>query len=209
MNSSLSTTSPYAYTQAAPLLAPTGLITTAVSPWQVRPFLEQCQRRCLGGGYPTLAGRAGRLDDPRCKRPGYGIQRYLRPDRRYDVFLPGAGGQPGRWGRAGSDYASGSAATLLYPPNLYASSISQTEIDLYWINFSAHATGFELQRSPDGLTGWTTIAAVPLSVTRVAEPRSHRKHLLLPPAGGWLAGKLRLHPRPRPHHLTLRHITPR
>jgi subtilisin family serine protease len=169
VNSSLATASPYAYTQAAPLLAPTGLITTAVSPSQVDLSWSNASAAASGveiqrspdgqAGWITLAANA----------PGTAFSDTSALAEGTTYFYRLRAVNPALLGSAGSDYASGSAATLLYPPNLYASPISQTEIDLYWINFSAHATGFELQRSPNGLTGWTTIAAVPLSVTRVAD----------------------------------------
>ena len=34
-----------------------------------------------------------------------------------------------------------------------------------WLNNSAHATGFEVQHSPDGLNGWTTLATPLVDVT--------------------------------------------
>jgi subtilisin family serine protease len=170
VNSTLSTTSPYVFTQAtAPLLAPTGLNASAVSSaqidltWSITSVLAsgvEIQRSPDGlTGWTTLAANA----------PGTTFSDTSSLLEGTAYFYRVRAVNPALGAAAGSAYASASAATLLYPPNLYASSISQTEIDLYWINFSAHATGFELQRSPDGLTGWTTIAAVPLTVTRFAD----------------------------------------
>ena len=59
----------------------------------------------------------------------------------------------------------GSATTWLAAPTLSAAAVSSTQINLRWVNNSAHATGFEVQRSPDGLNGWTTLAATAPGVT--------------------------------------------
>jgi len=58
-----------------------------------------------------------------------------------------------------------SATTWLAAPTLSAAAVSSTQINLRWVNNSAHATGFEVQRSPDGLNGWTTLAATAAGVT--------------------------------------------
>jgi len=59
----------------------------------------------------------------------------------------------------------GSATTWLAAPTLSAAAVSSTQINLRWVNNSAHATGFEVQRSPSGLNGWTTLAATAAGVT--------------------------------------------
>jgi hypothetical protein len=51
------------------------------------------------------------------------------------------------------------------PSNLNAASISQTEIDLTWTDNSDNESGFEIERSLDGASGWTQIAVVETDVT--------------------------------------------
>jgi len=59
---------------------------------------------------------------------------------------------------AESAVVSTSAVTTLLPPTgLMAEPFSTTRVNLYWTNHSALASGIELQRSDDGLTGWTTL----------------------------------------------------
>lgn len=58
-----------------------------------------------------------------------------------------------------------SAITPLQTPTLSAAAISSTQINLSWVNHSAHATGFEVQHSPSGLNGWTTLATLLVDVT--------------------------------------------
>jgi subtilisin family serine protease len=64
-------------------------------------------------------------------------------------------------------YASASAVTpLLAPSGLVAAPISNTQVNLFWTDHSTLATGYEVQRSPDGLTGWETLtAALPGTAT--------------------------------------------
>jgi titin len=57
------------------------------------------------------------------------------------------------------------ATTWLATPALSAAAISSAQINLSWVNNSAHATGFEVQHSPDGLTNWTTLATPLVGVT--------------------------------------------
>lgn len=44
------------------------------------------------------------------------------------------------------------------PSNLVASDLSESSIQLNWTDNSNNETSFEVQRSPDGVTGWQTIA---------------------------------------------------
>jgi subtilisin family serine protease len=170
VNATLSTASGYAAAQATtPLLAPATLTATAVSPtgidlsWSNTSALAsgmEIQRSPDGvTNWTTLAANA----------PGTTFSDTSGLSEGTAYFYLVRAVNPALGAAANSAYVSAGAATLLYAPILYASPISHTEIDLYWRNFSAYATGFELQRSPDGLTGWTTIASLPLDVTRYAD----------------------------------------
>lgn len=71
----------------------------------------------------------------------------------------------------GSDYALGSGVTLpcnappAAPSGLSATAASDTQIDLSWTDNSADEAGFEIERSPDGTSGWEQIALVNANVT--------------------------------------------
>ncbi len=57
-----------------------------------------------------------------------------------------------------------SASTTACPPptapsGLTASGVSQTQIDLSWIDNSSNETGFQIERSPNGINGWTEIGS--------------------------------------------------
>ena len=54
------------------------------------------------------------------------------------------------------------------PINLNAFAASQTRIDLLWTDTSTDETGFKIERSPDGATGWTQIDTVGAGVTSYA-----------------------------------------
>jgi hypothetical protein len=60
-------------------------------------------------------------------------------------------------------YQEVSIPALAAPENLTAITASDTEMDLSWddTNTSPNEDGIEIQRSLDGLTGWTTIATEP------------------------------------------------
>ncbi|HEY3325312.1 MAG TPA: FN3 associated domain-containing protein [Planctomycetota bacterium] len=74
----------------------------------------------------------------------------------YRVYASNSGGASGP-----SNVAS---ATTLQPPppaqplSIVAVAYSQTKIDLSWDDTSDNETGFRIERSPDGTTGWAEIA---------------------------------------------------
>ena len=70
-----------------------------------------------------------------------------------------------------SGYSNVDSATTgpLSPSGLVATEISPTEIDLAWTDNSANETAFEIERSPDGLTGWTEIGTVAADVVAYSD----------------------------------------
>jgi hypothetical protein len=68
-------------------------------------------------------------------------------------------------GAGDSAYSSVANATTLVcspaaPTSLTATTISPTQINLHWTDNSSNETGFKIERSPDGSTGWAQIGAV-------------------------------------------------
>jgi len=51
------------------------------------------------------------------------------------------------------------------PTNLSANVVSSSQIDLAWTNGSSNESGFKVERSADGSTGWTEIADLPATST--------------------------------------------
>ncbi len=51
------------------------------------------------------------------------------------------------------------------PTNLSATAASSTQINLTWTDNSNNETGFKVERSPDGSTGWTEIASLAAGTT--------------------------------------------
>src|SRR5712691_8597671 len=99
--------------------------------------------------------RAGRDDVPR-----------RRAVRRHHLLLSGLATSAG-----GDSPASGtaSATTISAPPTPTPTTVtavptSATEIELDWTDV-ANETGYRVERSPDGSTGWATIAMTGPNVT--------------------------------------------
>ena len=70
----------------------------------------------------------------------------------------------------GSPYATASATTLLLPPTgLAAAGVAPDQINLSWVDNSAHATGYEVQRSLDGATGWTVLTTTSAAATSYSD----------------------------------------
>ena len=61
--------------------------------------------------------------------------------------------------------STSAVTTLLAPTGLMASTLTTSQVNLYWTNHSTLATGTELQRSLDGLTGWVTLPEAGLPPT--------------------------------------------
>ena len=55
------------------------------------------------------------------------------------------------------------------PSNLAATVVSSLQINLTWIDNALNETGFKLERSPDGSTGWTQIATPAANVVSYAD----------------------------------------
>lgn len=62
----------------------------------------------------------------------------------------------------------------LAPNNFFAASISASQINLAWNDASTDETAFEIERSPDGVTGWAALA------TKSADSTTHADTGLLP-----------------------------
>lgn len=81
----------------------------------------------------------------------------------YNDFIPNCGTfvQSGTW------TASNTAppATPAAPSNLTALTLSQTQVLLSWIDNSNNETGFKIERSPNGASGWAQIATVGANMT--------------------------------------------
>lgn len=58
---------------------------------------------------------------------------------------------------------------LVAPFNLFAEAISATEIDLTWVDINDIEDGYSIERSLDGLTGWTEIDTVAADVEFYAD----------------------------------------
>jgi subtilisin family serine protease len=59
----------------------------------------------------------------------------------------------------------GSPPPLAAPSSLTATPVSASEIDLTWIDNSPNETGFKIERSPNGASGWAQIATVGANMT--------------------------------------------
>lgn len=70
-----------------------------------------------------------------------------------------------------SDYTSSASATtdIKAPSGLSATPISQTQIDLSWTDNSGVETGYKVDRSPNGTTGWTQIATPAANATSYSD----------------------------------------
>jgi hypothetical protein len=62
-----------------------------------------------------------------------------------------------------------STSPPIAPSGLSASAISQTRIDLSWTDNSSDETGFKIERSPNGTSGWTQIDTVGAGVTSYSD----------------------------------------
>ncbi len=74
--------------------------------------------------------------------------------------------------RLGTTYASVTPYTEpppTAPSSLAASQASSTQINLTWADNSTDETGFKLERSPDGSTGWTQIATPSANATSYSD----------------------------------------
>ena len=60
-----------------------------------------------------------------------------------------------------ADSAPFAVATPLAAPTLFAGVLSNTTVNLSWTDNSANETGFTIQRSPNGTTGWVTLGTAP------------------------------------------------
>ena len=166
VNSGLGTASAYDSLQATTLLlAPTGVVAAAVSPAQINlswqnnsslPAGVEIQRSPDGlGGWVILATTAA-ADTTYSDTAG------LSEGSTYFYRLRAVSPALG----VGSQFAAASATTWLAPPTGFVAVLALgTPINLLWTNTSAHASGIELQRSLDGLSGWVTLTTAAASDT--------------------------------------------
>ena len=148
------------------LVVPGGLTATAVSPGQINLSwhdnnqanatgyeVDSSPDRATWTPLSTTVSGATSFDD------GPGLAEGTTYD--YQVRAVNTNTTPATY----SQFATAQATTWLAAPTLSATAVSSTQINLSWVNNSAHATGFEVQHSPDGLNGWTTLATPLVDVT--------------------------------------------
>ncbi len=59
---------------------------------------------------------------------------------------------------------------LQTPESLTATFVSGDRIDLSWVDRSSAETGYLIERSPDGVTGWTQVGSTAANATSFAVP---------------------------------------
>ncbi|HYO09422.1 MAG TPA: NPCBM/NEW2 domain-containing protein [Tepidisphaeraceae bacterium] len=138
--------------------APTGLAAQAISPTRVDLTWTDAssdetgfkvERSTDGVNFTTVtttaAGATGYSDTSAVPGTAY----------TYRVRATGAGGDS-----AASNTATATTAQVppAAPTNLAATAASSTQIDLTWADNASNETGFIIERSLDGATGWTQIA---------------------------------------------------
>ncbi|MDQ1324702.1 MAG: hypothetical protein QG587_2038, partial [Chloroflexota bacterium] len=145
-------------TTAAPPTAPTGLNATAISTSQIDLSWTDhsanetgfnVERSLTGtGGWSLIATRP--VNDNYYSNTGLasGTLYYYR------VYATSAVGTSGYSNVANATTLSLPAA----PSGLSASAFSATQVDLAWTDNATNETGFRIDRSPNGSTGWTEIA---------------------------------------------------
>ncbi len=84
----------------------------------------------------------------------------------YRVRAYNAGGDSGYSNTAGSTTVG---CTPTAPSSLTASPVSQTQIDLAWTDNNSNESGFKIERSLDGTSGWTQVAVVGADVVNYAD----------------------------------------
>ncbi len=94
----------------------------------------------------------------------------------YRVRATNTGGQ--------SAYSNTANATTLptaptAPNTLAATAFSQTQIDLTWVDASSNETGFEIERSANGTTGWALIFTDRRQRSGLLQHRAHGEHPVL------------------------------
>ena len=70
---------------------------------------------------------------------------------------------------ASADYTINLPAAPAAPTGLVATANSASQITLNWTDNASDETGYEIERSPDGSTGWTQIATPVADVTSYAD----------------------------------------
>ena len=68
-----------------------------------------------------------------------------------------------------ADPAGTTSPVPIAPSGLSATAVSPSEIDLMWTDNSGDDQGFKIERSPDGVAGWTEIATVGMDVTTYSD----------------------------------------
>src|SRR5207244_3433118 len=76
----------------------------------------------------------------------------------------------GGYGDVGQYGISGSVQIVLNPPaNLNASGASTSQINLTWTDNNPNESGYKIERSPDGSSGWTEIADIAANSTSYSD----------------------------------------
>ncbi len=84
---------------------------------------------------------------------------------RWRMGLDSSGYDVGWWVDDIRLYTCTVGPTPLPPSNLRATPVSSTQINLAWTDNSNNESGFEIERSPNGTSGWARIATVGANIT--------------------------------------------
>lgn len=145
---------------------PTNFAATAISPSEISltwvdtsdnetGFVVQCNGGESGATFSEVAGLGP--DTQSWTATG------LSPNKTYDYQLCAVNA----FGESQTLHAQATTlpAPVAAPSNLVATTVSESAISLTWKDNSDNETGFRLERSPDGSTGWTEIGTTDANVT--------------------------------------------
>ena len=161
-----------AVTNLCPLPAPTGLSATSVSSSRIdlawadaaldeTAYLVERSTNGVTGWeeIAVLTANSAAYSDrnlPCAEEYFYRVRAYRAVDQTHSLY---------------SDTASATTdpCTLAAPTDLSAVMISSSQIDLTWLDNTADETGFRVERSLDGITGWDEIIVLPENSTAYSD----------------------------------------